>query len=130
MATKDQPKKTAAKPAAKAKPAAAKAKPAAKAAPAKAAPAKKAAAPKAAGAKTNALMKPLTPSAELAELVGAAPLPRTAAVSKLWDHIKKNNLQDPKDKRQILADAKLKKIFGKDKVSMFEMNKHLAAHLK
>ena len=125
MATKDQPKKTAAKPAAKAKPAAAKAKPAAKAA-----PAKKAAAPKAAGAKTNALMKPLTPSADLAELVGAAPLPRTAAVSKLWDHIKKNNLQDPKDKRQILADAKLKKIFGKDKVSMFEMNKHLAAHLK
>lgn len=125
MATKDKPKKTAAKPAAKAKPAAAKAKPAAKAA-----PAKKAAAPKAAGAKTNALMKPLTPSAELAELVGAAPLPRTAAVSKLWDHIKKNNLQDPKDKRQILADAKLKKIFGKDKVSMFEMNKHLAAHLK
>jgi chromatin remodeling complex protein RSC6 len=130
MATKDQPKKTAAKPAAKAKPAAAKAKPAAKAAPAKAAPAKEAAAPKAAGAKTNALMKPLTPSAELAELVGAAPLPRTAAVSKLWEHIKKNNLQDPKDKRQILADAKLKKIFGKDKVSMFEMNKHLAAHLK
>jgi chromatin remodeling complex protein RSC6 len=130
MATKDQPKKTAAKPAAKAKPAAAKAKPAAKPAAAKAAPAKKAAAPKAAGAKTNALMKPLTPSAELAELVGAAPLPRTAAVSKLWEHIKKNNLQDPKDKRQILADAKLKKIFGTDKVSMFEMNKHLAAHLK
>ena len=130
MATKDQPKKTAAKPAAKAKPAAAKAKPAAKPAAAKAAPAKKAAAPKAAGAKTNALMKPLTPSAELAELVGAAPLPRTAAVSKLWEHIKKNNLQDPKDKRQILADAKLKKIFGKEKVSMFEMNKHLAAHLK
>ena len=130
MATKDKPKKTAAKPAAKAKPAAAKAKPAAKPAAAKAAPAKKAAAPKAAGAKTNALMKPLTPSADLAELVGAAPLPRTAAVSKLWEHIKKNNLQDPKDKRQILADAKLKKIFGKDKVSMFEMNKHLAAHLK
>ncbi|MCZ8150127.1 MAG: SWIB/MDM2 domain-containing protein [Roseomonas sp.] len=112
MATKDKPKtKTAAKPAAKA-------------APAKATPAK-AAAPKA-----NALLKPLTPSAELADLVGAAPLPRTAAVSKLWEHIKKNNLQDPKDKRQILADAKLKKIFGKDKVSMFEMNKHLAAHLK
>ncbi len=114
MATKDKPKtKTAAKPAAKAAPAKA------------AAPAKKAAAPKA-----NALLKPLTPSTELADLVGAAPLPRTAAVSKLWEHIKKNNLQDPKDKRQILADAKLKKIFGKDKVSMFEMNKHLAAHLK
>jgi upstream activation factor subunit UAF30 len=127
MATKDKPKTTtAAKPAAKAKAAPA------KAAPAKAAaPAKKAAAPKAAAApKVNALMKPLTPSAELADLVGAAPLPRTAAVSKLWEHIKKNNLQDPKDKRQILADAKLKKIFGKDKVSMFEMNKHLAAHLK
>lgn len=124
MATKDKPTKAAAKPAAK--PAAK-----AKAAPAKAAaPAKKAAAPKAAGTKTNALMQPLTPSAELAELVGTAPLPRTAAVSKLWEHIKKNNLQDPADKRQILADAKLKKIFGKDKVSMFEMNKHLAAHLK
>lgn len=121
MATKDKPKKTAAQPAAKAKPAA-------KAAPAK--PAAKAAPKKAAGAKTNALLQPLTPSAELADLVGAAPLPRTAAVSKLWEHIKKNNLQDPKDKRQILADAKLKKIFGKDKVSMFEMNKHLAAHLK
>lgn len=128
MATKDKPKKTAAQPAAKAKPAAkaAPAKAAAKAAPAKAAAAPK----KAAGAKTNALLQPLTPSAELADLVGAAPLPRTAAVSKLWEHIKKNNLQDPKDKRQILADAKLKKIFGKDKVSMFEMNKHLAAHLK
>lgn len=114
MATKDKPKtKTAAKPAVKPAPAKA------------AAPAKKEAAPKA-----NALLKPLTPSAELADLVGAAPLPRTAAVSKLWEHIKNNNLQDPKDKRQILADAKLKKIFGKDKVSMFEMNKHLAAHLK
>jgi chromatin remodeling complex protein RSC6 len=125
MATKDKPKTTtAAKPAAKAKAAPAKA----------AAPAKKAAAPKAGAApaapKVNALMKPLTPSPELADLVGAAPLPRTAAVSKLWEHIKANNLQDPTDKRQILADAKLKKIFGADKVSMFEMNKHLAAHLK
>lgn len=112
MATKDKPAKAAAKPAAKAK----------------AAPAKAAAKP--AGAKVNALQQPLTPSAELAALVGAAPIPRAAVVSKVWEHIKKNNLQDPADKRQIVADALLKKIFGKDKVSMFEMNKHLAAHLK
>jgi chromatin remodeling complex protein RSC6 len=116
-------KKAAAKPAkAAAKPAKAAAKPAAKAA--KAAPAKKAA------SKTNALATPLTPSAELAAIVGAAPLPRTAVVSKMWEYIKKNNLQNPANKREILADAKLKGIFGKDKVSMFEMNKHLAAHLK
>ncbi|MBL8555736.1 MAG: hypothetical protein JNL41_15790, partial [Phenylobacterium sp.] len=56
---------------------------------------------------------------------------RGETVSKIWDYIKKNNLQNPANKREILADAKLKPIFGgKDKVSMFEMNKHLAAHLK
>jgi chromatin remodeling complex protein RSC6 len=117
----EKPKKAAAKKPA-AKPAKA-AKPAAKTA----AP-KKPAAPKA--AKTNALATPLTPSAELAAIVGAAPLPRTAVVSKMWEYIKKHNLQNPANKREILADAKLKGIFGKDKVSMFEMNKHLAAHLK
>jgi len=95
-------------------------------------PAKAAAKPaaKAAPAKTNALATPLTPSAELAAIVGTAALPRTAVVSKMWEYIKKNNLQNPANKREILADAKLKGIFGKDKVSMFEMNKHLAAHLK
>ncbi len=78
-----------------------------------------------------ALMKPLTPSKELGAVVGTSPLPRPQVVSKVWDYIKKNNLQNPQNKREIIADAKLKPIFGgKDKVSMFEMNKHLAGHLK
>ncbi|GJE74449.1 MULTISPECIES: SWIB/MDM2 domain-containing protein [Methylorubrum] len=83
-----------------------------------------------AGAKPNALQQPLKPSADLAAIVGDKPLPRGEVVSKVWEHIKKNNLQNPENKREILADDKLKKIFGKDKCSMFEMNKHLAAHLK
>ena len=92
---------------------------------------KKATATKAeAGAKPNALQQPLKPSADLAAIVGDKPLPRGEVVSKVWEHIKKNNLQNPENKREILADDKLKKIFGKDKCSMFEMNKHLAAHLK
>jgi chromatin remodeling complex protein RSC6 len=81
--------------------------------------------------KTNALQKPLTPSSELAAVVGSGQLSRGEVVSKIWDYIKKNNLQNPQNKREILADAKLKPVFGgKDKVSMFEMNKHLAQHLK
>jgi len=81
--------------------------------------------------KTNALQKPLPPLPELAAVVGPGQLSRGEVVSKIWVYIKKNNLQDPKNKRDILADAKLKPIFGgKDKVSMFEMNKHLAGHLK
>jgi chromatin remodeling complex protein RSC6 len=92
--------------------------------------AKKAAAPKAASGKPNALQQPLKPSSELAAVVGAAALPRGEVVSKVWEYIKKHNLQNPSNKREILADDKLKKIFGKDKCSMFEMNKHLAAHLK
>ncbi len=92
---------------------------------------KKATATKAeAGAKPNALQQPLKPSADLAAIVGDKPLPRGEVVSKVWEHIKKHNLQNPENKREILADDKLKKIFGKDKCSMFEMNKHLAAHLK
>lgn len=83
-----------------------------------------------AGAKPNALQQPLKPSPELAAIVGDKPLPRGEVVSKVWEHIKKNNLQNPENKREIVADEKLKKIFGKDKCSMFEMNKHLAAHLK
>lgn len=79
----------------------------------------------------SALMKPLTPSKELAAIVGAGPLPRTEVVSKVWEYIKKNGLQDPKNKRDINADAKLEAVFGgKKKVSMFEMNKHLSGHLK
>ena len=69
-----------------------------------------------------AFMKEMTPSAALAEVVGTKPLPRTAVVSKIWDYIKKNNLQDAKNKRQINADDKLKAIFGgKKSVTMFEM---------
>lgn len=77
-----------------------------------------------------ALMKPLQPSKELAEIVGGDPLPRPEMVKKVWDYIKKNDLQNPENRREILGDDKLKVIFGKDKVTMFEMNKHLAAHLK
>ena len=111
----------------KAAPKAAKTTKAAKAAPAKAA---KPAATKAAGAKPNALQQPLKPSAELGAIVGTAALARGEVVSKVWEYIKKHNLQNPENKREILADDKLKKVFGKDKCSMFEMNKHLAAHLK
>ena len=76
-------------------------------------------------------MAPVTPSAQLAEIVGAKPLPRTEVTKKLWDYIKKNKLQDAKNKRNINADAKLKPIFKKDQVTMFEMtglaSKHLSA---
>ena len=105
----------------------------AKAEPAKAEPAKEAVAK--ADAKTStkgpnsALKKPLTPSHDLAEIVGAKPLARTEVVSKVWDYIRKHDLQNPKDKREILADDKLKAVFGKDKATMFEMNKLLSSHL-
>ena len=72
---------------------------------------------------------PVTPSADLAQIVGKDDLPRSEVVSKVWEYIKKHHLQDPKDRRQINADEKLSKIFGKTSVSMFEMNKHLSAHL-
>lgn len=75
------------------------------------------------------LARPVTPSPELAAVVGSAPLPRSEVVSKIWDHIRKNNLQNPANKREILADDKLKKVFGVDKCTMFEMNKHLSRHL-
>ena len=81
--------------------------------------------------KPNALQTPLQPSPELAAVVGSGKLARGEVVSKIWDYIKKNNLQNPQNKREIVADAKLKPVFGgKDRVSMFEMNKHLAQHLK
>ena len=76
------------------------------------------------------LARPVTPSADLAAITGSAPLPRSEVVSKVWDHIRKNNLQNPQNKREILADDKLRKIFGKDRATMFEMNKHLSNHLK
>ena len=81
--------------------------------------------------KPNALQQPLQPSPELAAVVGSGKLARGEVVSKIWQYIKANNLQNPANKREILADAKLKPVFdGKDAVSMFEMNKHLARHLK
>jgi upstream activation factor subunit UAF30 len=77
-----------------------------------------------------ALLKPLQPSKELAAVVGSDPLPRPQMVSRVWDYIKQHDLQNPKNRREILADAKLRPIFGKDKVTMFEMNKYLSQHLK
>ena len=108
-------------PAKKASTAAAKSAPATKADAAKDAPAKKV---------NPALMKPLQPSKELAAVVGSKPLPRPEVVSKVWDYIKKHKLQDPQNKREIMADEKLQAVFGKNRVTMFEMNKHLAQHLK
>jgi upstream activation factor subunit UAF30 len=98
--------------------------------PAAAAKGKKVAAPKGEGAKPNALQQPLKPSPELAAVVGDAALPRGEVVSKVWEYIKKHELQNPENKREILADDKLEKVFGTKKVTMFEMNKHFSAHLK
>ena len=81
------------------------------------------------GKKPNALQKPLQPSKELAAVVGSEPLAHGEVVSRVWDYIKKNNLQNPENKREILVDSKLEPVFGKKKVTMFEMNKHLAQHL-
>jgi len=78
----------------------------------------------------NALQKPLKPSEELAAVIGSRRLSRGQAVSKIWDYIRSHDLQNPENRREILADDKLRKVFGKDKVTMFEMNKHLAQHLK
>lgn len=77
----------------------------------------------------SGLQRPVTPSKELAAITGSDPLPRSQVVSKIWDHIRKNNLQDPNNRREIVADDKLRAVFGKDRVSMFEMNKHLSRHL-
>lgn len=77
----------------------------------------------------GALGKPLTPSPELAAVVGAELLARTAVVSKLWDYIKANESQDPADTRGIIADDKLRPIFGADRVTMFELAKVIGPHL-
>ena len=75
-------------------------------------------------------MKPLTVSSELAEVVGKGPMPRAEVVKKLWVYIKKNNLQDAKNRRNINADDNLKKVFGgKAVVNMFEMTKLVSKHL-
>jgi len=101
-----------------------------KAAPKKAA--KKAAPKKKSARKPNAaFMAPLTPSASLAEVVGAKPIPRTEIIKKIWDYIKKNGLQDKKNRRMINGDAKLKTVFGgKAQVSMFELAKIVSKHVK
>ena len=78
-----------------------------------------------------AFMKPMTPSSSLAEVVGSKPFPRTEVTKKLWAYIKKNKLQDQKNKRMINADATLKAVFGgKSSVNMFEMTKLVGKHLK
>ena len=77
-----------------------------------------------------ALLKPMNLSADLEAVVGKGPLPRGQVVKKLWEYIKKNNLQNPQNKRNVMADAKLKPIFGgKSEVTMFEMTKLVSAHL-
>jgi len=128
-------------PAKKAAPAAKKAAPAKKAAVAKKAPAAKKAAPakkaavakKAAPAKKRtpnaAFMKAMTPSAALAAIIGSKPVPRTEVTKKVWEYIKANKLQDSAKRTMINADAKLKEIFKKAQVSMFEMTKLINGHL-
>jgi chromatin remodeling complex protein RSC6 len=95
----------------------------------------KKAAPKAAKKKSArkpnaAFMAPLTPSAVLGEVIGTKPLPRTEIVKKIWDYIRKNNLQDKKNRRMINADTKLKPLFGKDQISMFDLAKIVSKHVK
>jgi len=137
-AKKAPAKKAATKKAAPARKAATKKAPAKKAATKKAAPAKKAATKKAATKKapakkrtpSAAFMKPMTPSAALAAVIGDRALPRTEVTKKVWEYIKKNGLQDKVKRTMINADAKLKEVLGKAQVSMFEMTKSISAHLK
>jgi upstream activation factor subunit UAF30 len=127
-AAKKPVKKAAKKVAKKASPKKA-AKKAAKKVAKKAAP-KKAAKKKSARKPNAAFMTPLTLSDSLAKVVGSKPIPRTEIVKKIWVYIKKNGLQDSKNRRMINADAALKPIFGKDQISMFEMAGALNKHVK
>jgi upstream activation factor subunit UAF30 len=127
MATTKKP--AAKKPAAK-KPAVKKAAAPAKKPAAKKPAAKKAVKPAVKRTPNAGFMKPMTPSAMLAAVVGAMPLPRTEVVKKIWEYIKKNKLQDAISKRMINADEKLRAVFGKAQVSMFEMTKIINKHLK
>jgi chromatin remodeling complex protein RSC6 len=79
--------------------------------------------------KNSAFMKALKPSAQLAAVIGPDAVPRTEVTKKLWDYIKKNNLQNPANKRNILCDDKLKAVMGKDEVTMFEMTGLVGKHL-
>jgi upstream activation factor subunit UAF30 len=131
-AAKKAPAKKAAAKKAPAKKVAAKKAPAKKVA-AKKAPAKKAAVKKAPAKKRTpnaAFMKAMTPSAALAAVIGSNPMPRTEVTKKVWDYIKKNKLQDAAKRTMINADHKLKEIFNKAQVSMFEMTKLINSHLK
>mgnify|MGYP001794750548 CR=1 FL=1 len=119
--------KKAAKKAAPAKKAPAKKTVAKKAAPAKKAPAKKVAAKK--RTPNAAFMKAMTPSPALGAIIGDKPVPRTEVTKKVWEYIKKHNLQDATKRTMINADAKLKEIFKKAQVSMFEMTKLINGHL-
>ncbi len=103
----------------------------AKKAPAKNAPAatKKAAAPAKKRTPSAAFMKAMTPSPALAAVIGSQAMPRTEVTKKVWEYIKANNLQDSANRRNINADAKLKEVFKKPQVTMFEMTKLINAHL-
>ena len=129
MATRKKSARKSAKKSKKAAPKKAK-KAARKAAPKKA----KKAAKKKSGAKRKpnaAFMKPMTPTATLAAVIGGSPMPRTEVTKKLWAYIKRNGLQDSKNRRNINADDKLQEVFGgKRQVSMFEMTKLVSRHLK
>ncbi|MES2291420.1 MAG: SWIB/MDM2 domain-containing protein [Pseudomonadota bacterium] len=81
-------------------------------------------------AKSGGIHAPVNVSADLEAIIGKGPMPRSEVTSKIWAYVKKNNLQKATDKRTIVADDKLKKIFGKDEASMFEMTKFVSAHLK
>ena len=91
---------------------------------------KKTAAKKSARKPNAAFMAPLQPDDTLAAVVGNKPLPRTEIVKKVWDHIKKNNLQDKNNRRMINADAKTRPLFGKDQISMFDLAKIVNDHVK
>lgn len=80
--------------------------------------------------KNSAFMKPMRPSQQLAQVVGSEPLPRTEVTKKVWAHIKRHKLQNPDNKREIIADEKLQPVFGKKKLNMFEMTKAINKHLK
>ena len=90
----------------------------------------KPAAKKVARTPNAAFMKALTPSAVLAAVIGSAAIPRTEVTKKIWEYIKKHDLQDPANRRNINADEKLKPLFGKAQVSMFELTKIVSGHLK
>ena len=102
-----------------------------KAAPKKAAPKKKAAKKKSARKPNAAFMAALTPSPTLAEVIGSKAVPRTEVIKQIWNYIKKNGLQDSKNRRMINADGKLRPLFdGKDQISMFELAKVVSKHVK